>query len=477
MFKLPEKLKSFRKAQEGAATVGGIFFTTTALILTGLALDSANAWQVQTQLQITADATALAAATRVDDLEAARALGLEVAAQNASGNMITDASFVFGRWDNEAGTFTETDTDPNAVQVAALRNEDNGGAIPTYLLKLVGINQWETGATSMAVNASSSADGGGAGPVINCNMMTVVSYGSIQTGGGNMLKKGVCIHGQTGVATGGGDKYDREVMFSAPHEEDIYIASYQPQNLPVEDITMTRSVEPVILPQLNDIWTDLWQQFYVGRPNYYYGNLLPDFMFEGNTAPRVVVKEGWWSIQPGEVQPNTIYVVNGGAQFSGGIDAQNVTFIVNGYFGVGGGFNLQFRDVFIMARQINLAGNITWGEKGTQCKEDHFSVYLMGLDSLSMGGWGNEVSTNGVIGISPVLNLGGNMKARNVYFETGRRSENGQTSMGGNNETSLGGDLSINGNDCSFELTSHYELNFRGDTEVNGYGNRSRLMR
>lgn len=468
----------FRRDEEGSASVGGIFFTITALGLTGLALDQANAWQEQTHLQIAADAAAMAAATNVHDFDAARTLGLEVAKRNlGSDALIGQNDFDFGIWDEEAATFTSTadQESANAVRVSVDRRESDGDALPTYLLRFVGIDSWDIGATSIALTeVSDGSGGGGTGP--NCNMMTVISYGAVQTGGGNLLKKGVCIHGQMGVATGGGDTYDTEVTFSAPNVEDIYVASYKPNNLPEEDLTMVRNLEPSILPQVNDIWVDLWTELYIGAPETYQGDLLPDFLYT-NGAANVVIKEGWWSIQPGEIEENTIYVVNGSAQFAGDLDAQNVAFLVNGDFGTGGGWNLHFEDVYIIGKNIGLAGNVTWGESGTQCKKDYFSVYLLGTESLSMGGWGNSVSVNGVIGVSPDWNPGGNMKARNVYFETGVPGYSDDTDMGDYNETSLGGDLSVNGNDCSFELSSIYDLATRGDMiNENGLG-RSRLLR
>ncbi|WP_191090033.1 pilus assembly protein TadG-related protein [Histidinibacterium aquaticum] len=451
-------LTRFRKEEDGAATISSLFFTVAALALAGLALDQAHAWQSQTRLQVATDAAALAAGTKLEDFDSARSLALEVAEENLGRSGIVNASDVeFGSWDQAAGTFTLS-SDPevvNAVRVSADLTKAGNDAVPTFLLKFVGINSWEMGAQTLVIDEPSA---GAKDPETNepvgpeCEMMTVISYGRVDTGGGNHLNKGVCIHGQTGVLTGGGDHYDMEVTFSALNESDVTINHYGPSEIPVEHLRMGRDLQPTILPHLQEMHADLWATLYNNGnpPETYQGALLPDFLYDNGPA-KVVVMEGWWTVREQDLEEGTIYVVNGGAQFSGNVDATNVAFIVNGYFGTGGGRKLHFEDVFIFGRQVGLAGDVTWGEKGTQCKKDYFSVYLFGLESLQMGGWSNNgVSTNGVVAASPSWNPGGNMKARNVYFETGVQGQD--------SSTPLGGDLSINGNPCSFELDSHYEL-------------------
>ena len=462
--------------ESGSATIGGLYFSVAALMLAGLAVDQANGWAAQTRLQVATDAAALAAAMDLPDLDAARAMAITVATENLGrAGIVTAGDVIFGIWDEAQGSFVPTEEAAlaNAVQVRADLSAAGGDALPTYLLRLVGLNSWNIAAATTATN--SAARGADPGPTatraVNCNMMTVISYGSIQTGGGNDLAKGVCIHGQVGVATGGGDHYDRDVTFSAPALDDIFIASYLPNNISFEELTLRRSLEPTILPLIDDLMIDLWTALYAAAPASYEGALLPDFLFETGPAD-VVIKEGWWAIQPGELSPGTIYVVNGSAQFAGDVYAEDVAFIVNGDLGTGGGWQLHFEDVFFIGRNLNLAGNVTWGEHGTQCKKDYFSVYLLGTESLSMGGWGNAVSVNGVVGAAPLWSPGGNMKARNVYFETGRPGYMTGTSLGGDIETSLGGDLSINGNDCSFELRTHFPMATRADQALGVEGNK-----
>ena len=436
-------IRRFATGAEGATTVGGLFFTLGAAMLGGLAVDQANAWRVQTHMQAAADAAALAAVAHVDDLDTARAIGTRVAEMNLGrSGIVTDADYVFGTWDAETRSFSPGEEGTvNAVRVSAARTTARSNEVPTFLLKLVGRSHWDIAVSSLTTASFAERD---------CDMGAFISTGHIETGGGNRLEKGVCIHGETGVATGGGDHYDRAVTFSSPSLDAITIASYNPHTIPEEELKLPRSIAPAILPVLDETWAELWSALYDARPAQYAGDLLPDFVYEGGPAD-VVIKEGPWSIQPGDLEKNAIYVVNGDAQFAGGMDVSNIAFVVNGSLGVGGGDALHFEDVFFFGNDLDLAGNIKWGPLGIACNHDAHSVYLFGRERLSMGGWGNAVSANGVIGAAPVFEPGGNMTGRDVYFEMGYLD-------GRDSTTSLGGDLLINGNDCLDSLDSAYPL-------------------
>lgn len=463
---------NFAKDETASASVGGIFFTVAALGMSGLALDQANAWAIQTQLQATADASAMAAATRIEDFDAARALALQVAEKNLNRTGVLDASgIVFGTWDPETAQFVSTQ-DPDladAVQVTIDLSQSGGDAVPTYLLKFVGLDRWDIGATAIVGSREVVTGGGGTmSTPVSCAAATFLSTGYIQTGGGNVWEDDVCIHGATGVHTGGNDWYDSTVRLSAENINTITVNSHLPQSLAVEDFTAEEVITPTILPQLDTMWGELWSTLYSSGATSYAGDLLPSFVYENGPA-NIVVKNGWWSIQPGQVQPNTIYVVNGGAQFSGGIDAHNVAFIVNGYFGVGGGFNLHFDDVYIFAQQVNLAGNITWGPTGNECGQaDEYSVYLFGRQSLSMGGWGQPTAIRRVVGASPQFSPGGAMTGSKVYFEFG--------AMTYNTNTSLGGNYRIDAGPCAGDLISFLPLADMGSEDAPSDGGQTVRM-
>ncbi|MGZ9810551.1 pilus assembly protein TadG-related protein [Pseudoroseicyclus sp. H15] len=467
--RLTRAAAGFARGEAGSGSIQGMFMLLASAMVMGLALDYSNGWREQTHLQVAADAAALAAATQLDDLDTARNTAVSVARMNLGADGIVNATDVeFGTYDDETGDFVEylsaglTPEEVTAVRVWPKRTNDRGNELSTYLLHLVGTDSFQIGASSIAL---SSGGAGGEPPPPGCSAATFLSTGHIQTGGGNSLYGDTCIHGQTGVATGGNDYFEDTVRFSAPSLSQIYLAPYSPEDLPEETLKVERSVSPVILPTLPARWNEMWNTLWNSGASTYSGDLLPDFVGEGAPA-QIVRKSGWWTIQPGDVQPNTIYLINGSAQFAGNVQAHNVAFLVNGRLGVGGGNDLHFENFFVFADTIGLAGNITWGPKSAWCDSDEFSVYLFGRSSLSMGGWGKSVSSHNVLGVSPEFNPGGAMTASGLYYEFA------------NNNASLGGRISI-GQECSSQyLNSHYgRADIPGDPPPGARGGHSRLVR
>lgn len=436
------KIEQFRNDEDGSATVMGLSFFLTAAIIMGLSLDQANAWRNQTQIQIAADAAALAGSANLSDATQARTIALQTARLNLGENAsITPDDIQLGHLDPNTLTFVagpDASGSFEAVQVEASRTTDRSNAVPTFLLKLIGRDEFNVSAQSVAAMQPDIAASGSAG----CEDAVFLSTSTVQTGGSNELNGAVCIHGQTGVATGGGDYYSTEVRMSSPELDDIYLASYGPDNLPESAIKVARGMEPVLLPRLNDMHNALWSALWNSNVSEYDGDLLPGFLVDGTPA-NVVRKNGWWNIQPNELVENTIYVVNGGAQFAGGVDIDNIAIIAKQGIGTGGGHNLSFNNVFFMGTQLNLAGNVSWGNRSDACADDEYGVYLFGTQSLSMGGWGQTAKVSGVVGAAPSFNPGGAMQATGVYFESGSHLD-------------LGGNIEVNG--CGTARSSDYEL-------------------
>lgn len=111
-------------------------------------------WMVWTgqQLQVAADASALAGARWVrDDLEQTRDAAQAVGAANtAAGDAIQldrnggnaeDGDITIGRFDRDTGEFTATEDDPNAVRVLARRTEDSlNDSLDLHFMRLLGFN-------------------------------------------------------------------------------------------------------------------------------------------------------------------------------------------------------------------------------------------------------------------------------------------------------------------------------------------------
>jgi hypothetical protein len=410
--------------EEGSGTVFGLFLTIAILAVAGLVIDQSNAWRERTRMQVAADAAALAAATSIDNPVVGIERGLATAERIlGDAGQISAEDFSFVSYDFETGSFVR-DGDINAVIVEARRNEGRGNALPTHLLKLVGFNSWDMIVFSVAC----AAPAGG----VDCAVAAIITSYFMDTGGGNTMNGRVCLHGETGILTGGNDWYDEDVRLSSGSVNRITVNSYSPSDLSLDDLRVEEDLSPVIVPQLQAIHNDLWDALYTSGVTEYSGDLLPRSIFDSEDPIPVVRVEGWWGIQPNALAENTIYVVNGGVQFAGAVDIENVAIISNQGIGVGGGFNLRFDNIFFMGTQLNLAGNVTWGPWFNTCDATEFGVYLLGTQSLSMGGWGNATSINGVIGAAPQFNPGGSMNASGVYFES-------------TGYLPLGGDINING--------------------------------
>ena len=439
--RLGAQIEHFIEDTSGAGTVSGLYFFLSALVVGGLALDTANGMRVKTQMQAATDAAALAAAMYASDPETAKEQALRIAEINLpahfNGAGITESDIEFGSYTN--GTFTEGGDEPNAVRVSASRTKERGNEVNTYLLRLGGFASWDIATQSIA----SASDSPSAGATGTCSTAMFLTSGTMNTGGGNVFDGEICIHGQEGVLTGGNGYYSSDVRLSAGDLDDVVVNSVRSGSATRDEIAVERTMSPTILPNLDTMYDDLWTAL-SGQATYS-GDLLPSFIFDDGMAADVVyVDQGWWSIHPGELQENTIYLVNHGVQFTGGVDAQNVAMIVNGQIGVGGGQGLNFKDVFFFGSgQLNLSGNIAWGDED-YCEEGYYNTYLFSKQRLSMGGWGGAAGTHGVIGAAPQFSPGGGLRsAGGVYIEASE-----DVSLGGN----------VNFDHCDTPLSAEYQI-------------------
>lgn len=152
---------SFRKFpgdRRGSASVFAICLIPAFLALGGLAIDGANAWRVHTIMQVTADAAALAAVTQLPNSANTIQMAENYAAKNmpvsSNGDVLANTDVITGFWNTDARTFTPNGTPLNAVEVTVKRSAANGNALPTTLLSLIGVNNWNIVTTAIATSAS-----------------------------------------------------------------------------------------------------------------------------------------------------------------------------------------------------------------------------------------------------------------------------------------------------------------------------------
>ena len=121
--------------------------------LGGLAIDMGRMYDLQNQLQVTADVSALAAAMVLPDATASRDAANSFAAKNMATaddkDVLADSDILVGNWNTSTRTFTVGWT-ANAVRVTTRRATANANPVETYFAPVIGINQANISATATA---------------------------------------------------------------------------------------------------------------------------------------------------------------------------------------------------------------------------------------------------------------------------------------------------------------------------------------
>lgn len=449
--KIPTKIA---RNEEGSVTVQGLLWFVAAMMLSGIVIDGANGWRTRTQLSVAADAAALAAAQHLDDVELARTAALTVARANLDplvfGDVLLPEDIVFARYDEETGELIEDEDAPTVVFVNTGRRADNGNAMQNFLLGMVGFDSFDVNTFAMAeavqqerIVTRSVPGGGLPGPSRCPDTLIMSSGGTVQTGGGNIVDGPICIHGNFGVFTGGGDIWRNGMTFSAAQLHTIQFNTPNPASDPVVQIAVEDTIDPVILPKLDAMFEEMWTTLWEDADALYAGELLPEDLTRDGPMSIVKVDQGWWSIQQGDLQPNTIYLVNHGAQFAGTVQANNVVILTRGQLSVGGGNGLAFHDVFFFADgPMNMPGDISWGD-ANWCDRGRFDTYLLATQSIGLGGWGGTAVTQGVVIAAPTVQPGGALRSGGgIYLEA-------------RDTLQLGGNINLT--TCDTILTGHFD--------------------
>jgi hypothetical protein len=129
---------------------------TVILGFAAVAIDLGQQTALRSQLEGTADAAALAAASQLPDESKARKKALEYAEENmpeaAHGHVLRDEDIVFGTWYSQTRQFVIDGPVANAVQVTVRRSEQNGNPAPTFFLHIFGYDHADLSALSLAGN-------------------------------------------------------------------------------------------------------------------------------------------------------------------------------------------------------------------------------------------------------------------------------------------------------------------------------------
>ena len=145
-------LRKFASNQQGSMLpiMAAILLITTAG--GAIAVDVARAYAFKDQLQLTADAAALAAAVNLPDVDAAREAAYHYAAINMPGfgDVVSAEDLEFGHWDSEGRAINADGQGPSAIKVTARLSKTNGNAVSTVFAAIFGSEMMDIAASAVA---------------------------------------------------------------------------------------------------------------------------------------------------------------------------------------------------------------------------------------------------------------------------------------------------------------------------------------
>jgi len=182
--------KAVLRDQRGNIAVLFALLTVPLLGFAALAVDVGHLYVTRMQLQGAADAAVLAALPELPDLDNARATAIQYAETNmpakAHGAVLQSSDVEIGTWDPDSRTFTAGGAAPDAVRVVTRRAAANGNPVPTAFAGLLGFNEVDVTAESIAVK--------GGGPVCLLALDPTASKAIEISGGGQILAPDCELH-------------------------------------------------------------------------------------------------------------------------------------------------------------------------------------------------------------------------------------------------------------------------------------------
>lgn len=219
MFSLTlKKLRNFYSDESGAATAFSMFILMSTLFAGGYAVDVGHVMMARTRLQVAADASAHAALltrelkTESEAIAKAHEIALSNMPESAFGTVLNDADIVFGTYDISTQTFTPKSGSRKAVQVTTRRTLDNGNAVQTFLLKLVGLDDWDLSTTAIFTTYRPT-----------CLIEGFVAEGPVDVQSNNSYSNGFCIHSNSYVSLNSNNYFEPGTVVSMPNPDDIQL--------------------------------------------------------------------------------------------------------------------------------------------------------------------------------------------------------------------------------------------------------------
>jgi Flp pilus assembly protein TadG len=366
----------FRHADDGVATPLMLFAVLSLLMVTGLAVDYANAVRTQSRLQALADSSALAAAMRLPMIVEARDEALHLALMNGNGlgegAMLASEDIVFGHWSEQTGNFVPGLTSPNAVQLVTRRDETAGNSLPTVLMRLVGVNRLGVEARATAVRATRLCTGTG-----------FFSAQTTEVSNTNHFRKGFCLHGEQGVSINNSNVFAGGAAISMVNLNNFSegtgnIGSREALLRYSHAFTVPDRVSPTIqLMRAGDL------------------SALPAYITRGPVT--------WGS----EIaRPGTLYVADGRVNLGSNSLYRDIAIVAGGEIVFGSNVNI---DRMVLASQQNIrfqSNNFIGTEDMDACWTGVYSGYMFAMGNITMNS--NSTIRGVLMGARGRIQLGNN---------------------------------------------------------------------
>ena len=309
----------FVTQEDGAGTVFSLLLFVSLVALGGIAVDVSSVTTARTELQVTADAVDNASlVSREGMAEAdARAVGVTMAAANMTtaeaGVVIRPEEIVFGRWNSSSRTFTPEPDSRRAVQVVARQDTTNANPLATFMLRIIGFDQWDVSVVSVFATERPG-----------CMRDGYIANGLIDLQSGNEYRDGFCIHSNSNVKVSSNNFFEDTTNVTMPNwETDLVLpASGMTTNIGLADVVGSDEYDIRILDRLNVIIDGIRNPDSEHHPTY-----LSDLPNQRDVSlPQRVTATT--DFQTGRVHTRTCNG-NGGAALALEVDVVGVAIITN----------------------------------------------------------------------------------------------------------------------------------------------------
>jgi len=208
--------RSFCDDESGGGTVWGLLWFALMVGICGLAVDTTDGFRTRTMLQATADATALAAAIDLPDPSAVSATAVSYSVDNMetviNGAVLDTDDVYVGKWDEATHSLDTASITPDAVMVTVRRSAENGNALATNFLRIIGLQSWNVNAQAVAQRF-----------IPECLRDGLIARGEVDISSNNGFVNEICVHGQTGVKIQSNNFFEAGVNVSMPNLEMLQI--------------------------------------------------------------------------------------------------------------------------------------------------------------------------------------------------------------------------------------------------------------